>query len=76
MTEQRRDDLLVFRFFNEIGIIAQLARNGFERVLPRAFQVTKGAMTNTLKRLERRGLIQVRRHPRVRPGQARRRHRR
>ena len=91
MTEQPRDDPEVFRFFNEIGIIEQLARDSFERVLPRgltlsqfgglnhftrlgheksplqlarAFQVTKEAMTNTLKRLERRGLIQVRRHPR------------
>lgn len=79
-------DPALFTFFNEIGIIAQLARNRFERALPdglrlaqfsvlnhmarlgdgrsplalaRAFQVTKGAMTNTLRRLEARGLIRV-----------------
>jgi DNA-binding MarR family transcriptional regulator len=79
-------DPAAFRFFNEIGIIEQLARNVFERVLPdglkvsqfallnhfvrlgddknpadlaRAFQVTKGAMTNTLQRLEARGLVTV-----------------
>lgn len=77
---------LLFRYFNEIGIIAQLAGNEFERCLPdgltnsqfgvlnwfvrvdseatpgrlaRAFQVTGGAMTNTLKKLEGRGLIRV-----------------
>ncbi len=80
------EDPLGFRFFNEIGIIEQLARNRFERILPeglkvphfsvlnhlvrlgdgrsplrlaRAFQVTKSTMTNTLQRLEARGLIRV-----------------
>ena len=80
------EDPLGFRLFNEIGIIEQLARNRFERVLPdglkvphfavlnhlvrlgdgksplrlaRAFQVTKSTMTNTLQRLEARGLIEV-----------------
>ena len=75
-----------FRFFTEIGIIEQLARNQLERSLPdglklsqfivlnhlvrlgsewsparlaSAFQVTKGAMTNTLQRLEKRGLVRV-----------------
>ena len=79
-------DPISFRFFTEIGIIEQLARNRLERGLPdglkisqfsvlnhlvrlggewsparlaRAFQVTKGAMTNTLQRLEKRGLIRV-----------------
>lgn len=88
MTEQPRDVPVVIRFFNEIGIIEQLARKRFARVLPRgltlsrfgvrnhvtrlghessplqlarAFQVTKGAMTNTWKRLEGRGLIRARR---------------
>lgn len=82
---------VVFRFFNEIGIIEQLAGNAFERLLPqgltlsqfavlnhftrlggerspvhlaRAFQVTKGAMTNTLRRLVRQGFIVIRPHPR------------
>ena len=77
---------VIFRVFNEIGIIEQLARNVFEQVLPdglkvsqfsilnhfvrlgddknpvdlaRAFQVTKGAMTNTLQRLEGRGLVVI-----------------
>ena len=76
----------LFRFFNEIGIIEQLARNLFERVMPdglkvsqfsvlnhfvrlggkrsplelaRSFQVTKGAMTNTLQRLETRRLVKI-----------------
>ena len=79
-------DALLFRLFNEIGIIEQLARARFERSLPdglklshftvlnhfvrlggerspaelaRAFQVTKGAMTNTLQRLEARGLVEI-----------------
>jgi len=84
------DDSTLFAFFNEIGIIEQLARTQFERALPgdlrmshfqvlnhfvrlggeqspvdlaRAFQVTKGAMTNTLHRLEDRGLIDIRPDP-------------
>ena len=79
-------DPLVFRFFNEVGIIEQLARSKFERLLPdglkisqfsvlnhlarlegdwsparlaSAFQVTKAAMTNTLNRLETRGLVKI-----------------
>lgn len=77
---------VAFEFFNEIGIIEQLARARFERVLPEglsmaqfsvlnnfvrlggdrtpsglaaAFQVTRGAMTNTLQRLEGHGYIEV-----------------
>ncbi len=84
------DDPLLFTFFNEIGIINQLAATQFERALPdgltlpqfsvlnhfarlggertpaelaRAFQVTKGAMTNTLRRLEGRDLVRVRVNP-------------
>ena len=84
-------DPLVFGFFNEIGIVAQLSQTLLERSLPdglklshfgvlnhfarlggernpvelaRAFQVTKGAMTNTLQRLEARGLVEVRPDPR------------
>jgi len=83
-------DPAAFVFFNEIGIIEQLARAQFEKVLPgglkisqfgvlnhfvrmgderspaelaRLFQVTKGAMTNTLHRLEARGLVEVAPHP-------------
>jgi DNA-binding MarR family transcriptional regulator len=74
---------LWFEVLNEVGIIEQLSRNAFERVMPgglslagfsvlnhfvrlekshstpsqlaSAFQVTKGAMTNTLQRLEALG---------------------
>ncbi len=80
----------LFVFFNEIGIIEQLARSRFERLLPdgltlpqfgvlnnfvrlggerspgglaRAFQVTKGAMTNTLQRLEAKGYVSLRPDP-------------
>ncbi len=83
---RRRPDPVVFRFFNEVGIIEQLARNRLERRLPhglrlaqfsvlnrfvrlggewaparlaRAFQVTKGAMTNTVQRLEALGFVEV-----------------
>ncbi len=77
---------LLFRFFNEIGIIEQLASARFESTLPdglklsqfavlnhlvrlggswsplrlaKTFQVTKGAMTNTLQKLESRKLIHI-----------------
>ena len=77
---------LVFRLFNEIGIIAQLSTTRFERSLPhgmnrsqfsilnwfcrvddhaspgrlaKAMEVTKGAITNTLKKLEARGFITI-----------------
>lgn len=86
MAEQL-DDPVLFRFFNEIGIIEQLSRAAFEHVLPhdlnisqftvlnhlarlgdgrspvemaRSFQITKGAVTNTLKRLEKKAMIVVR----------------
>lgn len=76
----------LFTFFNEIGIISQLATSMFEQRLPhdltisqfgvlnwfvrvdseatpsrlaKAFQVTGGAMTNTLKKLEAKGFVLV-----------------
>lgn len=82
----RGDTGLLFEFFNEINIIAQLSSNRFERVLPggltqsqfsvlnwfvrvddeatpgrlaRAFMVTRGAMTNTLGKLEHKGLVEI-----------------
>ncbi|MEZ5812103.1 MAG: MarR family transcriptional regulator [Rhizobiaceae bacterium] len=85
----------VFGFFNEIGIVAQLSGNAFERAMPegmtlpqfallnhmarlgdgwsplrlaRAMQVTKGAMTNTLRHLERKAMIETR--PDERDGRA------
>ncbi|MEM7405679.1 MAG: MarR family transcriptional regulator [Pseudomonadota bacterium] len=85
------EEQLLFAFFNEIGIIAQLGRAQFERVLPhglkisqfsvlnhfvrlerdstparlaRNFQVTKGAMTNTLGRLHALGFVDISPDPR------------
>jgi DNA-binding MarR family transcriptional regulator len=79
-------ELVLFTYFNEIGIIAQLSNSLFERSLPEglnnsqfgvlnwfsrvdtqatpgrlanAFQVTAGAMTNTLKKLESKGLVKI-----------------
>jgi len=83
-------DPALFVFFNEIGIINQLATTQLERQLPdglksshfgvlshlsrlggnetpahiaRAFQVTKGAMTNTLRKLYERGLVRIETNP-------------
>jgi DNA-binding MarR family transcriptional regulator len=85
MAEAHQSDLL-FNYFTEIGIIAQLSATMFERQLPegltlaqfsvlnwftrvddeatpgrlaKAFQVTGGAMTNTLRKLQSKGLIKV-----------------
>jgi len=84
------DDPVLFRVFNEIGIIEQLARAAFERVMPHglkvsqfgvlnhmvrlgdgkrpadladSFQVTRGAMTNTLGRLSALGFVDIRPDP-------------
>ena len=85
--EQETEQLTrAYQFFNEIGIIAQLATNQMQRQLPyglsqaqfsvlnwfvrvdsqaspgrlaRAFQVTPGAMTNTLSKLAEKGFIDV-----------------
>ena len=86
MAEPDKQTVILFNYFNEIGIIAQLANNLFEARLPagltrsqfsalnwflrvddvatptrlaRAFQVTGGAMTNTLKKLESKGLVTI-----------------
>ena len=80
------DDSSYFRFFNELGIVTQLAYSRIDRALPeglsraqfsvlnnfvrlggtrspsglaRAFQVTRGAMTNTLARLEAAGCVRI-----------------
>ena len=90
MTAPPPDDPLVFRFFNEIGIIEQLSRARFERGLPhgltlsqfkvlnhfarlggersplslaRSFQVTKGAVTNAVQKLEGKGFVATRPDP-------------
>lgn len=52
---------------SHLGILNHFARLGGEKKpveLARAFQVTKGAITNTLQRLEAGGLIEVRPDPR------------
>ena len=51
----------------QFGVLHHLARLGGEWSpvrLANAFQVTKGAMTNTLQRLEKRGLVRVLADPR------------
>ena len=89
MIDDEEELNLVFTFFNEINIIAQLSSNAFARTLPNglnpsqfavlnwfsrvdsvatpgrlstALMVTKGAMTNTLKKLQEKGLIKVNPH--------------
>ena len=50
----------------QFGVLNHFSRLGGEQTpaeLASAFQVTKGAMTNTLARLEARGLIRIRTHP-------------
>ncbi len=52
---------------SHFGVLNHFARRGGTQSpasLASAFQVTKGAMTNTIQRLEARGLIDVRGNPR------------
>jgi len=52
---------------SQFGVLSHLVRLGGEwspARLASAFQVTKGAMTNTLQRLEKRGLVRVLANPR------------
>lgn len=87
MTSKPEELEVLFTYFNEINIIAQLSNNMFEQQLPdgltpsqfsvlnwfarvddeatpgrlaKAFQVTGGAMTNTLKKLEAKKLVSIR----------------
>ncbi len=58
---------------SQFGVLNHFARLGGEWSpvrLAKAFQVTKGAMTNTLQRLEKRGLVRV--SPDPRDGRAKR----
>jgi len=51
---------------SQFGVLNHFARLGLEQTpaeLSEAFQVTKGAMTNTLNRLEARGLVRIRSNP-------------
>jgi DNA-binding MarR family transcriptional regulator len=45
------DDPITFEFFNEIGIIEQLARNAVERVLPRGITLSQFSVLNNFVRL-------------------------
>jgi DNA-binding MarR family transcriptional regulator len=45
------DDPVEFKFFNEIGIIEQLARNRFERVLPGEMRIAHFGVLNHFARL-------------------------
>ncbi len=45
------DDPLAFRVFNEIGIIEQLSRNRFERVLPPGLTLSQFSVLNHFVRL-------------------------
>ena len=50
MKQKRRPRLLktlfLFRFFNEIGIIEQLSRNAFERVMPGGMKLSQFTVLN------------------------------
>ena len=45
------EDPVVFRYFNEIGIIEQLARTRFERVLPGGLSIAQFSVLNHFVRL-------------------------
>jgi DNA-binding MarR family transcriptional regulator len=51
MTHTPPDDPVLFRVFNEIGIIEQLARSAFERVMPHGLKVSQFGVLNHLVRL-------------------------
>jgi DNA-binding MarR family transcriptional regulator len=50
-TERPADEALLFRLFNEIGIINQLATNAFERVMPYDLTIAQFAILNHCVRL-------------------------
>ena len=50
-TAQALNDPTLFVFFNEIGIIDQLARSAFERVLPKGLTVPQFSVLNHFVRL-------------------------
>lgn len=59
MLERALPDGLKLSHFGVLNHFARLGGDWNPARLARAFQVTKGAMTNTLNRLEARGLIEV-----------------
>lgn len=51
MSEPPAGDPIAFQFFNEIGIIEQLSRNRFERVMPRGMTLSQFSVLNHFVRL-------------------------
>ncbi len=51
MRKTKPSDPAAFRFFNEIGIIEQLARTRFDRVLPKSMSVAQFSVLNHFVRL-------------------------
>jgi DNA-binding MarR family transcriptional regulator len=64
LLERRLPDGLRLAHFGVLNHFVRLGGEQSPLSLARAFQVTKGAMTNTLQRLETRGCITVRPDPR------------
>ena len=61
--ERTMPDGLKLPHFSVLNHLVRLGGEWSPVRLARAFQVTKGAMTNTLQRLEARGLIEIRPDP-------------
>ena len=57
-------DGLLLPHFTVLNHLVRLGDNRSLKSLAFSFQVSKGAMTNTVQRLERRGLVEVRPDPR------------
>jgi len=51
MAAGKTSDPVAFRFFNEIGIIEQLARTRFDRVLPKSMTIAQFGVLNHFVRL-------------------------
>lgn len=63
LLERRLPDGLRLAHFGVLNHFVRLGGEQSPLSLARAFQVTKGAMTNTLQRLEARGYVEVRPDP-------------
>ncbi|OYU74740.1 MAG: hypothetical protein CFE32_16795, partial [Alphaproteobacteria bacterium PA3] len=57
------DDPLIFQMLNEVGIFTRLGGERSLVQLAQAMQVTKGAMTNTVGRLQAKGWLAVQPDP-------------
>ncbi|WP_426125100.1 MarR family winged helix-turn-helix transcriptional regulator [Pararhizobium sp. PWRC1-1] len=51
MTASENDLQTLFRFFNEVGIVAQLSANAFEKVMPEGMTLPQFVVLNHLVRL-------------------------